>query len=182
MIIGLVGYKGSGKDTIANVLCDHHHFRNLKFAQPLKDMFRTFLRFRDVDEFSIERMIEGDLKETPFDVLFGHTPRHFMTTLGDEWGRQLIHPDIWVQTVVAEAQKQNSVFSDVRYPNEVSNIKQAGGVVVRINRKDLVPDKSHVSEQHIDTLVVDHDMYNDFTSADELRKYARDNFLIDYGV
>ena len=37
-IVALSGWKGSGKDTLANYLVDRYGFKRLAFADPLKDM------------------------------------------------------------------------------------------------------------------------------------------------
>ena len=43
MIIGIAGYKGAGKDTVANVLQTSFGFEKMSFAQPIKDLIhQTF--------------------------------------------------------------------------------------------------------------------------------------------
>ena len=37
MIIGVTGFIGSGKDTIADYLCTQHGFKRISFAASLKD-------------------------------------------------------------------------------------------------------------------------------------------------
>ena len=37
MIIGLSGYAGSGKDTVASVLIEQHGFTRLAFADPIRE-------------------------------------------------------------------------------------------------------------------------------------------------
>ena len=37
MIVGLVGWIGSGKNTVANILTEKHNFNPDSFAAPLKD-------------------------------------------------------------------------------------------------------------------------------------------------
>ena len=78
MIIGIRGAAGAGKSTAAKHLIERYGFKNGKFSGALKAMLRTFLRYRGVDEETIERMIEGDLKEVPSPHLNGATPRWAM--------------------------------------------------------------------------------------------------------
>ncbi|WP_346927659.1 hypothetical protein, partial [uncultured Arthrobacter sp.] len=40
-VIGLSGFAGSGKSTVANYLVEEHGFTRLSFAAPLKKMLRT---------------------------------------------------------------------------------------------------------------------------------------------
>jgi hypothetical protein len=134
-VIGFTGKAGSGKSTAARHLIEQHGFRRGKFAAALKDMIRTLLRYRGVDAVTVERMVEGDLKEVPTPHLNGRTPRHAMQTLGTEWGRNCIDENLWVDTEMdATAALPAVVFDDIRFQNEVDAVLRAGGVVVEVSR------------------------------------------------
>jgi len=134
-VIGLTGLAGSGKSAVARYLVEQHGFTRGKFAGALKEMLRAYLRYRGADESTIERMMEGDLKERPTSLLNDRSPRRAMLTLGTEWGRDLIHPDIWVDTEMdARADDPRVVFDDVRFPNEHAAILRVGGIIVNIIR------------------------------------------------
>lgn len=138
MIIGLTGRAGSGKSTVAAHLADRG-YKRIRFADPLKDMMRAL----GLDE----RHIEGDLKEVPCPLLAGKTPRHAMQTIGTEWGRGLIHPDLWVNAWAARAANDNLVVAeDVRFPNEEATIRRAGGWVIGIERPGTAAAAGHPSE------------------------------------
>lgn len=152
-LIGLIGRKGSGKDTAAEMLL-RGGYQNVKFAGALKDMLRCFLAYQGLDAVSIERMIEGDLKETPTPLLGGQTPRFAMQTLGTEWGRDLLAQDLWVWAAVRRCDGRNSVITDVRFPNERDAILSAGGVCFGITANWIVPTAGeHESEALIDEMV-----------------------------
>lgn len=143
MIIGLTGYAGSGKSTAARHLVERHGFTLVKFAGPLKSMMRALGLG--------EREIEGDLKEVPHRLLGGRTPRHAMQTLGTEWGRNLIHSNLWVNAAMASAhavldQGGRVVFDDVRFPNEVEAVRAAGGMIFEIWRPGIARASGHASE------------------------------------
>lgn len=143
-VVGLTGLAGSGKSTAAERLISRHGFERGKFANALKEMLRTLLRYRGADEAMIERMIEGDLKEVRASLLGGRTPRYAMQTLGTEWGRDVIDADLWVDTETAAilARKPAKiVFDDVRYPNEVAAIRRLGGEIWRVSR--TIADHEH---------------------------------------
>lgn len=152
-LIGLLGRKGSGKDTAALVLLAQG-YQNVKFAGGLKDMLRALLAFQGVEPEVVERMVEGDLKETPTLMLGGHDPRYAMQTLGSEWGRNLIATDLWVEAAIRRAGDHRTVITDVRFPNEMEAVVKAGGVCFGITADWIEPvPGEHESEALIDDLI-----------------------------
>jgi hypothetical protein len=150
-LAGLAGLAGSGKGACADYLVQRHGFVRVKFAGPLKAMLRALLREMDVGPVTIERMIEGNLKEVPSPYFNGFSPRHAMQTLGTEWGRDLIGEDFWVdawRSAVSERLKAGSkvVVDDCRFGNEARMIWRLGGVLLSVVRPDVEPVSAHVSE------------------------------------
>ncbi len=130
-VIGFCGPAGSGKTFAAAHLARCHGFVRIRFAGPLKDMMRAL--------GLSESEIEGDGKEKPSELLGGKTPRHAMQTIGTEWGREIIDPDLWARAWRRAADKalaegQSIVVDDVRFANEASAIWARGGRLVRIDR------------------------------------------------
>lgn len=141
MIIGVCGFIGSGKDTIADYLVNNHGFRRESFANTLKDAVsavfgwdRTMLEGRtkearawreQVDPWWAERLNMPDL-----------TPRLMLQLWGTEVCRKGFHDDIWIASLENKLRtsKDDVVISDCRFPNEIQAIKNAGGKVVRVVR------------------------------------------------
>lgn len=145
MIIGIAGEAGSGKDTAANVLVEEGYERG-RFANALKEMLRALLRYRGVDAETIERMIDGDLKELPTPLLSGRSPRHVMQGLG-EWGRVCIKEDFWIDVeFAAKRDAKKLLFADLRYDNEEEAIVKRGGLVVQMVGRGGI-DSDHISEK-----------------------------------
>lgn len=165
MIIGLAGTANAGKSTAAAILMREHGFVLVKFAGPLKAMLRGYLTHVGCDAGTIERMIEGDLKELPTEFLSGASPRYALQTLGCEWGREFIHPDFWINAWTAQVRRvlasgHRVVTDDCRFENEGAAIRAAGGYVVRIKRPDInrIPEAQHISEAGIEA---DTSIWND---------------------
>lgn len=157
-LIGLIGRKGAGKDTAAEVLLAQG-YENVKFAGALKDMIRCVLAYQGVDSITIERMIEGDLKEVPTEYLAGRTPRYAMQTLGTEWGRKLIGEGFWVGATMLRVKAflaggKGVVVTDVRFPNEGDDIEAEGGISIGITADWISPTEGeHESETKIDEMI-----------------------------
>lgn len=152
-LVGLLGRKGSGKDTAALALLSRG-YQNVKFAGALKDMLRCLLAYQGLDPQTVERMVEGDLKEVATSFLGGQEPRFAMQTLGTEWGRNLIASDLWVGTAIRRAGDRETVITDVRFPNEMDAVVAAGGVCFGITADWIKPVRGeHESEALIDDLI-----------------------------
>lgn len=167
-LIAFSGLKGSGKDTAAMPLLGLG-YQNAKFADPIKAMARAYFRTLGAPEDEIDRLVDGDLKEVPTEYLFGKTSRLLQQVVGTEAGRDGVDPDIWVKALALRASKgAKIVCTDLRFPNEVDYIRQAGGVSIRIERPGLNQNEFslHASEIHIPTLDVDRVIINDGTIED----------------
>jgi hypothetical protein len=164
-LIAFIGLRRSGKDTAAQALANSG-YELVKFADALKGMLRCYLAYVGVNPDTIERMIEGDLKEEPTQIFAGRSCRWAMQTLGTEWGRDLIGSDLWVNATMARASQFGLVvISDCRFPNEAAAVKAQGGTIIRIHREGLTAD-SHPSEQLIESIPDDFTINNDGTVAD----------------
>ena len=144
MIIGICGFIGSGKDTVADYLVNFHEFRRESFASTLKDSVaavfgwdRTFLEGRtkearewreQVDPWWAERLAMPTL-----------TPRWVLQYWGTEVCRKGFHDDIWIASLENKLRnsKDHVVISDCRFPNEIQSIRDAGGIIVWVQRGDL---------------------------------------------
>lgn len=140
LLIGLMGKARSGKDTAADALQREFNLHRYAFADPLKDMLEVVFG----DKFR-----KGD-REQPIEWL-GRSPRQLMQTLGTEWGRDMVHPDLWQllahqRWLAKQAAGQGMVVSDVRFPNEVRWVQEQGGLIIEIVRPGVEPVNSHVSE------------------------------------
>ena len=141
MIIGFVGFIGSGKDTIADYLVNVHEYRRESFANSLKDAVaqvfgwdRTMLEGRtkqarewreQVDPWWAQRLDMPDL-----------TPRLMLQLWGTEVCRQGFHNDIWIASLENKlrSSQDNVVISDCRFPNEIKSLRDAGGIIICVER------------------------------------------------
>jgi hypothetical protein len=146
MIIGICGFIGSGKDTVADYLVNFHEFRRESFASTLKDAVaavfgwdRTMLEGRtkearewreQVDPWWAQRLAMPTL-----------TPRWVLQYWGTEVCRKAFHDDIWIASLENKLRnsKDSVVISDCRFPNEIQSIRDAGGQIVWVQR-GVLPD------------------------------------------
>lgn len=185
-LIGITGYKRSGKDTTGEVMATILGAQCIAFADPIKDAVRAILRAQGVDDKTIEECIDGDLKEAPCPYLQDNSPRYVMQTLGTEWGRETLGDAIWVKAALNRAANSvvGTIITDVRFPNEAEAIREAGGVVVRVSRPETEPDMGdtlHPSEAGVAKIEADYVIRNDMARHHfqaEVAAFTWRNFLL----
>jgi len=138
LIIGLMGFLGSGKSTVTNVLRSYK-FVPESFAAPLKDSVSIIFGW-DRD------LLEGDTKESrefreQFDTFWSNefgwsvTPRKILQMMGTEAVRNGIHDKTWISSCknrILKNPNKNYVVSDVRFLNEIKAIQDMGGFIVDV--------------------------------------------------
>jgi hypothetical protein len=154
-LIGITGKAGSGKDTIGEYLDEMYCYRRISFAQPIRNGVSAML------ELSSE-CFQHPLKEQVL-ANIGKSPRQLLQTLGTEWGRNLVHPDLWL--ILAKESIERAwadgfgvAITDVRFENEAAMVRDLGGTVWHVFRSSAGTPHRHTSE-----VGVDHDPLTDRT-------------------
>jgi hypothetical protein len=170
ILIAFTGLAGSGKSTAALHLVEQYGYARVRFADPLKKMMAAL--------GLTPEQYDGALKETPCDLLCGKTPRRAMQSIGTEWGRALIGPDVWTRAWQHSVRQfdqlpfdQHIVVDDCRFPNEVEAVKEMGGVIVYIARPGAGLEAeagAHESERH--NLLCNLTLLNDASRVSFLQK------------
>ena len=175
MLIGLCGAAGSGKNSVADFFtdADGRRFLQVAFADPLYQCVST------ITGLSVSQLQDRDIKEAVVPWL-GKSPRQMLQSLGTEWGRGTVHPEMWVRITMERIKADLStgrsvVITDVRFPNEAAAIKAAGGRVVRVDRPGWSGCLADEARQHaseaglpdylIDAVVVNRGGLNDLKSV-----------------
>lgn len=164
-LIGITGLAGSGKDTLADALVYDRGAEKYNFALPIKHALNAMFGW------TMEQWDDRIWKETKIAWL-GKSPRQCAQTLGTEWGRDLVHPDLWM--LIAEDRylkyRQDHsggpfIIPDVRFENEVDMIHRNGGIVVKISRLGVNAVSAHVSEkgiEEVDYILANHGTVRQF--------------------
>lgn len=139
MIIGVVGFIGSGKGTAADILVNKHNFHKLSFADTVKDATAAIFGWpRNLLEGDTETSREfRETKDEWWSEKFGYdiSPRLALQMMGTEAGRDVFHPDLWIHSLERKMEMYpNVVIADVRFPNEIAFIQSKGGFVIRVKR------------------------------------------------
>lgn len=148
MLIALVGFIGSGKDTVGRHYVETHGFEDLAFAAALKDALAAI--------FGWDReMLEGKSPQSrawrdQVDIWWARrlgiphlTPRWAMQNVGTDCLRKHLHDDLWIARVERAIEDRTSllyrpdiVVTDGRFPNELDMVRARGGRIIRVRRGD----------------------------------------------
>ena len=147
-LIGLVGRKRSGKDTVARRLVEAHAFTRFAFADLLREAALTLNPIvLPMDtawaSYRLAEVVRADGWEAAKDL-----PEVRRTLQNYGMAIREIDPDFWVRPVLGAlaAHAGPAVIADVRFPNEAEAIRAAGGTLVRIIRPGLDESDAHISE------------------------------------
>lgn len=172
MIVAILGYKGSGKSTLSMGF-ESRGFLRAPIATPLKNMLEAM--------GLTSEQLYGDEKEKPCTLLGGKTPRWAMQSLGTEWGREHIGPDVWIRAWAhTTPMDEDVVVDDLRFPNEADYLLSVGAYFLKVEREGTVPTLTprpwwafwrrrnalHPSEAYVDKLPFDLKIDNNGTTAE----------------
>lgn len=148
MIIGLLGRARSGKDTVANYISQQYPtYEICRIAQPIKDSLQCLYGWSD-------KHIEGFLKEVT-DPVINKSPRDAMIELGERVKSES-GQDFFINMLLRK-HKGDIIIPDVRFQNEVDRIREAGGIVIKVERPGC---SSLPNENGIDQIKPDLSIWN----------------------
>ena len=173
-LIALYSHRpGSGKSTAAAAL-RQEGWAVVPFAAPLKAMAAALLEAAGYGQAEVEQLLATG-KQKELGLLAGApTARHLLQTLGTAWGRERIHPRLWielwedrVQSLLAQGRPV--VCDDLRTPEEMAAIRALGGQVWVVERpQGAINDSAtvaHATEGALAAAQFDRELLNDGTKA-----------------
>lgn len=164
-LIGLAGYARSGKDSLADYFVATQFFTKRSFAEPMREALYRLNPTIDVQGYraSLRQAVDligwEDLKKVSADL------RPLLQRFGTEVGRNMWGQDFWVNQLMGSLQG-DTVIADVRFKNEADAVKNAGGVVWRVERPGVTKINNHISETELDGYDFDAVLVNDGTLPD----------------
>ena len=182
-LLGLVGRKGSGKDTVGDYLVARHGFVRAAFADPVKWVARDLW-----PHLTVEQCWGPIAVKEAVDTTLGVSPRWLLQRIGTEVGRNgdlatfadlgvsparmqealdrhgvVPGPSAWVDALFRALGAVDTVITDVRFPNEAEAVRDHNGWVLKILRPgfDTGVGNDHPSEREVDACAFDYLVRND---------------------
>lgn len=141
MLIGFTGPAGVGKDEAARQLgLALGNYSRYAFAKPIKDALAAMGFPEPATRAEKEAIIPN----------LGVSWRHMAQTLGTEWGRNSVRPDLWLWLAKEQyAEHRNLMVTDVRFENEAAWVREVGGLMVHVYGRETTvarQEAQHASE------------------------------------
>lgn len=157
----------SGKSTVAKWLCEEHGYVCVPFAETLKEALIPVLVALGHTTWEAKQLVTTDKHTYLPDLRL--SVRQLLQTLGTEWGRQCVHPDLWLMCWKQRIKLYNKVVvDDVRFPNEADLVKKLGGSMWLIDRPHSGELAKHSSEGSLDTYPYFDRMIKNYGNLEEL--------------
>lgn len=166
----IVKYADKLKDMVCTLLSctraqlEDDEFKNTPLG-PEWDKYEVITMSGETLYFESERDIV-DYSEKYDDVysdrLVKMTPRLLLQVLGTDCGRNIIHPNIWVNATMRDYEARNIrgseywhdktywIITDTRFPNEIEAVKERGGLNFQVIRPSIKRIDEHLSETALD--------------------------------
>ena len=179
--IGLIGRRRVGKDTVAKILVEQYGYERLAFADPLREAALALNPIVCIgageEEWRLARVVETIGWEAAKDRY--PEVRRILQRLGDEAGRRIHGPDLWVRHMERRLRGATGpvVVTDVRYRNEAAVLRGQGFRLVRVVRpvptsSDPADVAGHASETELATYRTDETLVNNGSLDDLARRVA----------
>lgn len=167
MIIGLMGYAQSGKDTVANILVENYGYTRVAFADKIRDFLYEINPIISVTA-NEPMYLRGRVGRDGWDTAKKSPEvRRLLQDLG-VGARNLFSDMFWVQQALREVHFEgNYVITDVRFKNEAVSIKKYDNAELwRVKRPGVDAVNGHVSEHELEGYPVDQIIYNNGSLSD----------------
>ena len=181
-LIVLSGEAGAGKDSVADILVSEHSYEKFSLSTEMKVFCGRVFGFSDDQLYGPSNFRNAPdpkwarpcpdcdatklgnchtqycLTCTGTGKVNDNSPRRILQLLGDEWARQMIHPDIWTMSSRPLLEHKLAVgakivINDARFDNDRANLAEwVGATLVDVrtmrkkSRKNIEAWRQHGSE------------------------------------
>lgn len=166
-IVGLLGKKQAGKDTVAARLVAVHGYRRFAFADAVKEVMYELDPLVPVVNNSHRRehmRLSTYVNAHGWDYAKANPEVRRLLQHHGTAARRVLGEDVWVDIVMRQVDALRggvpAVVTDVRFPNELGAIWARGGRTVRVVRPGTDDGDTHVSEALADQELGDYVLLN----------------------
>lgn len=163
MIIGIGGARGSGKNTLAEIIIEQYpQFKQIAFVDPLKDFIIKLFDLNGLDGYDAFKR----------DIIQWREHQYEGRLIVQEIGMMMLklQPTIFIDYAISQLmQHPNLIITDVRMPHEISWIRQYSNKLIYMKGKTSDQKDKHITENAVKENDFDLIIYN--TDTKEFLKH-----------
>jgi hypothetical protein len=163
-IIALTGPKGSGKDTVAEIIKHKYgtfyNVKSIAFADPLKVVIQGLFNLETKEQYDLFKRADVSY-QLPGHLTEQVEGRRLVREIGmmmRQYDDKQFTQYVWKE--IAADPNALWVVTDLRFDNEYMMLKQLGAKIVKITRPQYEYD-GHITERAFDDHLVDKILHND---------------------
>ena len=163
-IIALTGPKGSGKDTVGQLIKEmypQYNPKTIAFADPIKKVVNHIFNLDNSNNYTYDRLKRATLKLADEECFYTIEGRRLVREIG--MLMRSYDEKQFTDYVVGEIRYEPSnlwVVTDLRFDNEYTTLKGLGAKIIKIIRPSYQYD-GHITERAFDDHLVDRILMND---------------------
>jgi hypothetical protein len=187
MLIGIIGLKRSGKDTLANYLIQNYNFEKISAADPIKDISRILFPHWD------ESIIETNKKDE-VEPITGIIPRELFKWIGTDIFQYSIYDkfpqlkeyipprNIWVNIMEQKYKEitkkgKNVIVPDIRFVHEAEFIVRNQGKLIYLDKFNI--NKTDKLDYDLNELIFNNDyLYSNHKYNESKNPWSLEEYLI----
>tara|TARA_B110000259_G_scaffold186908_1_gene239343 strand:- start:7 stop:597 length:591 start_codon:yes stop_codon:yes gene_type:complete len=183
-IIAICGYKGSGKDTIANYLVKKYKYTHYKIAEKLKEVIKLLFNLSDSDLETSKDKINQQWNVTPRKILQFIGTDMFQYKLNELFPK--IQKNFWIKSLFTNElinkiknEDHKIVISDLRFLHEynlISNLYISYSIL-KVDNNNIQKKDTHISENEFNNIPIN-SIINNNKSVTELYNIIDKNIKI----
>ena len=181
-IIGIMGVKRSGKDTVSDYFVQNLGFIQYAFGDPLKIALQSLFMFTD------KQLWGEEIDKEAVDERWGISPRRMMEIVGTDLFQFDIHKHLregelpvgrglwvnrfnfWREDLLNINPSAKIIVSDIRFEHEANRVKELGGQIWKVIRPSIKSVSTAKAETELEKIRPDKILINDSTKEDLYNK------------
>lgn len=136
MLIGIVGYERTGKDTVADYIVDNYYYEKIPMAEPIKQICKIVFGWNNSQLNNDKDTIDSKTNIKPRDMMKWIGTDIFQYMMYDKFPNiNIDKKTIWTNYITNNCKNlNNTIIPDIRFLHEAEFIKKNNGILIYVDK------------------------------------------------